>query len=1209
MVNFYRKHYLLCYKCMRITTLIIGIQACFASVLLASTIKAQTINLQAKDADIKEVFTTIEKQANVTFVYNEKTLKGIGKVNVNANNQQLSTVLSDIATQVPLVFKQAGKVIGVSRKMKRAEEHSSSPQPTVTLQPDKPVQLRDIYGKITDTAGQPISGVTVQIAGTGITTSSDASGHFILHAVPDTGIIVFSCIGYNTRGIALSPRMTGPLNIILYAAASQLKEVSIVSNGYQTISKERSTGSFDQIDNQTLNRATGTNILDRINGIASGVFFNPSSAFTFSGIYTGASTNIRETGVSIRGVSTLSPNTVGTDPLIVLDNFPYDGDLRNINPNDIESITVLKDAAAASIWGARAGNGVIVITTKKGHKNQKTIVDFNSNVTIGNKPNVFYDKNFLDSKDYIQAETYLFNQGYFNSDLTDTYTYPVISPAVQILAREQAGAISQTDAMAQLSVLAKNDVRNDYEKYIYQKTVNQQYSIGLHGGTSQIIYSASVGYDDNRDNLVRNGEQRLTVSSQNTYIPVKNLEITAGINYSHTNVQMNNQLGWGQVSSPGTYNTEYGMIPYALFANSTGASQAIPYGYGNGYIDSLQKLGFQDIHYRPLNELQMADNTAQISDLIFKTSATYHFLPSLNAQILYQNEHQQVNASNDQVQQSYYTSNLIDEFAVYNASARSFTYPFPEGDILSLNNTELDVNNLRGQLNYNQTFRKNAIVALAGAEINQSVATQITPTYYGYNSEFGTAVSNLDYSDAYPTNPLGAQPIPGPNDGKSITTYRYLSYFANAGYTYDNKYTVTLSGRKDGANIFGVNANDRIAPLWSAGLSWNASKEGFYHVSWLPYLKLRASYGFNGNVYNGSGYTTGTYSIDRASGILAINNLTAPNPDLQWEKVKNINLGLDFSAAKEVISGTIEFYRKNGEDLIENIALAPSSGFTSFTGNAASTQTNGIDVTLRSLNINAQFKWSSTLLFSMQKSRVTRYDVPPTASSIQTLSGNPAVDYPVYSLFSYKWAGIDQTNGNPEGYLNGKISEDYASIVNNYSPDSLKFSGSAVPTVFGSFRNDFSYHGFGLSFNIRYELGWYFRRPSINLNYQNVLITPNSDYTLAWTHPGQQTDIPSLAYPSNNNRNLFYQYSSVLIQSGNNIRWQDIRVSYDITKKIWPKMPFSMLQVYSYADNIGILWKANKYGLDPDAVPTATNNLGHTLPVPFTISFGLKATY
>ncbi len=398
--------------------------------------------------------------------------------------------------------------------------------------------------------------------------------------------------------------------------------------------------------------------------------------------------------------------------------------------------------------------------------------------------------------------------------------------------------------------------------------------------------------------------------------------------------------------------------------------------------------------------------------------------------------------------------------------------------------------------------------------------------------------------------------------------------------------------------------------MWSAGLGWNVSNEKFYKVNWLPFLKARFSYGFNGNVYNGSAYVTGSYLTSPLTGAPAIRNLTAPNPDLRWEKVKNINAGIDFATKNDILSGTIEWYSKAGEDLIESIPLYTSSGFQSYNGNAASTSTHGFDITLNSKNLNGAFKWGTTLLLSTLHDKVTQYNAVFSNTSLQRLGGMPVVGMPLYGIYSYKWAGLDPVNGDPMGYLNGKASKNYAGIIANYKPDSLAYSGSGRPTLYGAFRNDWSYHHISLSVNIVYEMGYYFRRASTSINESDIISATfgqNVDYSQRWQKPGDEniTNVPPVVYPSNPSRNTFYQYAQTLVDKADNIRLQDIRLSYDLRKAVWHALPFNTLQLYAYASNLGILWRANKEGIDPD-IPAVSS---HGYPNPFTISFGFNAHF
>jgi hypothetical protein len=381
-------------------------------------------------------------------------------------------------------------------------------------------------------------------------------------------------------------------------------------------------------------------------------------------------------------------------------------------------------------------------------------------------------------------------------------------------------------------------------------------------------------------------------------------------------------------------------------------------------------------------------------------------------------------------------------------------------------------------------------------------------------------------------------------------------------------------------------------------------------LQWLPFLILRATYGFNGNVYNGSAYPTGGYLTGSLTGQPLIINISAPNPNLRWEKVRNINIGIDFALKKNILMGSLEFYRKDGRDLIENIPLAPSTGYQAFTGNAAKTLTHGIDLNLQSEVINRSFQWNIAFILNTLHDKVVQYNAPMNSSTIQSNGSiTGIVGKPLYGLFSYKWAGLDPVNGNPQGYLNGKISEDYSAIINNYNPDSLVYSGSARPTLYGSLINTFSYKGFSLSIMLMYEMGYYFRRSSIGLNYTDDISTyMNVDYEKRWQQPGDEkkTSVPSLVYPSNYSRQSFYQYSSILVSKGDHIRLQDIRLSYDLSHLQKHSTFLSHSELYLYADNLGIIWRANKFGIDPDSYGWWGI---HTLPNPFSMTAGLNIKF
>jgi hypothetical protein len=731
----------------------------------------------------------------------------------------------------------------------------------------------------------------------------------------------------------------------------------------------------------------------------------------------------------------------------------------------------------------------------------------------------------------------------------------------------------------------------------------RQYSLALDGGNAVAAYNLSVGMDDNRDILVTNGTRRITVQSQNRFTPWKKLEIQTSILYSGTRVENNNQYGFGGVNT--LYTGSSRLYPYADLKG------AIVKDFRGRYLDSIEALGFMDGRFRPLDEISLGSSTLTTNDLTMRLGLNYHILNSLSAEFLYQYEKQDKTSRLFRSGDSYYTRFFINKFTQRSPTGL-LSYPYPKGGILDMYQTSLEAANLREQLNYSRVFQGlHRITAIAGAETRQIITTGYGRTAYGYDDQFGTAVPNLNYNTAYPVNPSGNTTLPVNANNVLVSTRRFLSYYANAAYSYREKYTVSLSGRKDGANLFGVRSNQRITPLWSAGLGWEISKESFYQNTLLPYLKLRATYGYNGNTYNGTAFLIAQYSTSSLTGLQNAVIASPPNPDLQWEKVRNTNLGMDFAFKNERVSGTIEWYRKEGIDLVEDAPLAPSTGFTSVKGNAAATRTNGIDITLRTHNLSGVFDWQTTFLFSSLSDKVIRFDKTFAATELgKTNGGLVAVEgRSLFGIYSYPFAGLDPLTGDPMGVLNGQPSKDYLGIIQKTKADSLVYHGSARPAIYGGLRNSFTWKHFTLSCNLTYKFDYYFRRNSISGNYADLVVaSQNQDYARRWQKPGDEllTNVPSLVYPTNTNRNTFYQNASVLVEKGDHIRLQDLQLGYDwipASKKMnWIKHAY----IYAYAANLGILWRANKYGIDPDY---NDNNAFSNLTAPKSIALGCKITF
>jgi TonB-linked SusC/RagA family outer membrane protein len=1044
-----------------------------------------------------------------------------------------------------------------------------------------------ISGRVQDTHNTPLTDVEIGLKGRNVTVRSDAIGHFNLEAV-DRDTLYFKKAGYASQYIAVHG--AGYFNVTLHAESEELAEVRVVSNGYQSLPLQKATGSFEAIGQTLINRSTGSNVLERLEGVSS-ILFDKRIG--------------QENTLVIRGRSTLFGNDA---PLVVLDNFPYNGDINNINPNDVESITILKDAAASAIWGVRASNGVIVITTKKGARNKPLNINFSANVTVANKPDMFYLPR-MSSSDFVDLEKQLFAKGYYTDDESSFNNVP-LSPVVQLLIAQRDGKISPADANAQINALAGHDVRNDLQKYWYRKAVNQQYALNLNGGSEKSSYVFSAGYDHNLSAL-DGTYQRLNLRSDYSFYLTNRLELDAGV-YLTDALSV---AGRDDYTTLRTSNAK-GLLPYTSLADAQGNPLPVLHNYSQSFVAASEAAGFLNWDYVPLTDYKNISNQTRQLDLLVNTALKYKIVKGLGLELRYQLEHSQTQGDLLYNQDSYYARDYVNQYT-QTATDGTLTRPIPIGGIYNASDTRLNSHSLRGQLNYQLDWGKNQLTALAGYEYRTDKTVSRVSGDYGYNSDTQTA-QPVDYQTSFLLSNYAYfidSTIPYLNQYGTLQN-NYLSYFANATYAFDNRYSLSGSIRKDESNLFGVNANQKGVPLYSVGAAWTLNNEAFYHITWLPYLKLRATYGYSGNVDNTlSALTTihnfGTSAVgkQRYSGIA-----NPPNPDLGWEKTGILNFGADFALAGNVLSGSVEYYQKNGKDLIgyqpvdqTTGVLNPATGLFQYKGNVAAMKGHGVEITLHSNNLRGSLKWQSDLIFSTAANRVTSYYQYNNQASNYVANAYtivPLVGKPLYSILTYQWAGLDPANGNPRGYLNGQVSSDYTSILANSTVNDLHYSGSAVPQVYGYFRNTFTFRQFTLSANIAYKLDYYFIRPAVQYD---ALISgwdvSTGDYAHRWQVPGDEkhTNVPSFTYPTNSQRDQFYQQAVVNVEKGDNIRLQDVRLSYDADQKQWKKMPFRHLQIFCYATNLGLIWTATKSGLDPD-YPS-------TLRPPLTIALGITGNF
>ena len=1127
------------------------------------------ISLSLKNAPLEKVFGEIEAQSGFVFIYKDETVKD-KRINIQVSNVTLSQALDECLKGQALSYQIVGKSVAIKAIKKDTDQLGGEPTGTPPL--------IDVKGKVLNERGDPVEGVTVRVKGSDKFTMTDTNGEFSLITVERDAVLLFTHITMEAFELRVSGKTE--LLINLRTKVSALGEVTVtVNTGYQQVSKERFVGSVATMDSAVYNRRAGMNIIDRLDGMVAGVVFDKKrSGNQFENI-------------QIRGVSTLSgPNSPSSAPLIIVDKFPFTQDLNTINPNDVESITVLKDAAAASIWGAQAGNGVIVITTKKGSYNQPLKVTGRSNITVQDQPDLYYYPQMKVS-DFVDAEVFLFNKGAYDADLANMSNWPAISPVVELLAKRRAGKITTADSASQINAYKNLDLRRQLDKYAYRRAISQQHYISLNSGNNIINYALSVGYNRSLSN-VQNSKpnDQFTINSNAAFRLVKGLEINTGINLSQSNTRA------------AEFNLPSKIVPYAQLADMEGRPLAVPFDSRIAYRDTAGSGKLLDWRYRPLEEPGLSDRKNISQFIQLNLGVTYKFTSWLNASISYQTNKQSSDNNEYYSLQTYYTRNLINRFTNLSQTSLGLRNPIPVGGIMSRSHTQTNSQNTRAQINFNKNFANRHLVnALLASEISESKVSGDANTFYGYNKETDGYQSTIDYLTSFPIygGNSGTERIPNGNLIYPSGSRRFVSWVANISYTYNEKYAVYFSTRKDGSNIFGVNTNRKWNPLWSTGISWDVSKEKFFHIGWMSTLRLRASYGYTGNPGSRSGFATISYNQAPAlyTNLISASINDAPNPDLRWEKVRFTNFAMDFSLFSNRVTGSVDVFHKKATDVISTTGLAPSTGVTSFIINYANLKGNGFEVNLNSKNLTGRFQWQTRAGLSYAKMVVSKlYNNLYRAREFVNYGFNASENKVAYGMASYKWEGLDPMTGDPRGHLNKQASINYNDIFND-SVSNQVFHGSAIPLYSGFIGNSFSYKNFTLSANITYRFNFYFRKPSISYTRLFGEWQGHADYSYRWQKPGDEnvTNVPSFTYPLDANRDIFYQFSEVNVLRGDNIRLQDVRLDYNWNSKNRKKqMPFSSLQVFVYANNLNlILWRKNKSDLDPDFVD-AVNFLGPT---------------
>lgn len=1033
-----------------------------------------------------------------------------------------------------------------------------------------------------------IEGVTVYDRTNDNVYTSDGEGKVFISKLKNSTLsLEMRHLNYQDVDTIFTAEHESSLVFYLTKKTTEIDRVDVFHTGYDQIPKERQTGSFVGIDKEALSRQSGLNVLDRLPALTPGLMMDNATA------------SLNAPAIRIRGLSSIRGQK---DPLIILDDFPYEGDINNINPNDVESITILRDAAASSIWGAKAGNGVIVITTSKAKKGQDVNFTFSSTMGMSSKPDLYYGEG-MDAASFIEVEKFLFDNGFYDSYVS-VRTKPALSQAVELLQAHKEGSLDELELEEGLYRLQGMDGKADFEKYVYRKPVLSQNFIQASGAKDNYGWLVSAGYDKKQDELA-NSTKRLTFRTNQQFEFFDQFKI-------NLNVRMTDNKEETGRSGINNIRTSFGDLPpYERLVDDGGEPRAIMYGLRPSAVEEVSEGRLLDWSFTPLEDDGYMDRTVTTKELNINPTLSYTHKSGLSIMTKYNYMMQQHVRDNVYGIESYHARNLINSFTQFQADGTPL-YNIPMGGVKNLSRTDVITHNGRLQLGFNRSFHLHRVDFLGGGEVIATDSPNSTQVLYGFDKD--TYVSeSVNYTESFPHVITRSRSyIPGGN-GVAMHKRRFVSLFTNASYTYNAKYAASFSLRRDASNFFGIAANDSWNPLGSLGFSWDVGKESFFRNSLFTEFKLRATYGKSGNINrNMVALTTiahGGNSFLTNRRMARVNNFV--NPELRWETVSTFNLGLDMALMKNRLRGNIEVYRKLGNDLFGTSPMDYTTGVGyQLTKNVAKMKTQGLDISLNSVNLKGKLSWNTDINWSFNKDKVLSYfltntygrDFVGNSTIISAIEGKP-----VYGMYSYAWAGLDPETGRARGYVNGEASTDFVAITGTETDiTDLAFHGSAIPKMFGSLGNYFRYGDFDLDVRMLFKFSYFLRRTSIgyySLFYDHVT---HSDYYDRWQQPGDETktEVPALMYPYSNTEQSFYSYSEPLVYDASHIRLQYVRLGWNGNFSLGSKGHRTNANLFLLAENLGLVWKKNKHGIDPDFPKT----LGR-YPSPLRVSLGVKLNY
>ncbi len=1145
----------------------------FAIIFCFNQVKSQFIEkkivLNLVNVKLSEAVNAIRKQVSYEFFYDVDKLDNNPKISINVKDMPLKEALDKILTNTDIGYQIDGNVIIL--KLKGSNNNSSVKK----TKPNTGVVTVDesllVTGKVVNETGEPIQGASVIIKGNAKGTKTDENGKYTIQ-VKQSDALVFSVLGFKKKEIIVGQSRI--INLVLETDVAQLEQV--VKTGYSTKKISELTGSVQKISGNDIRKSvTTSDPAALLKGRATGLYISEQNSGdpTSKGgqIFVRGQSSIAGVGVDQFNESVMPALSYG--PLLVVDGVIMPNqDLKDIvTPQEIEDITILKDASAAAIYGSRAAAGVLVVTTKKGAASQTNIMaEIKSGVNRPNQGTI----RFLSGQELYDMQKKYYTQDYQINNAGLRRQYPDL------------------ESYLNYKLPTTTDVANSFNwpGYVLRSSNTTEVNLSANGGNDRTHYYMNGTYYDEQSTGVQNGIVRKTFRM--------NLESRLN-NRLTANVSLNGILNNKLKGKEGYASMLYNLTPWASPYNADGS-------------------------LKPFLSYKMGGNTKQNDNPIF--SQQYNYIKSrgqlffgsfkLNYRI---NDWLNISSTN--------SGNLNFNKEVNYLDVRTFSgglSDFASQGFLGTNTSNLMSFLTSNQLNFRKTFGDHLLQALAAMEFGKTTVefatTNVNHVRAGYPEiSLGSQIGSFYDSSAYGIPATKAGNVEGGSDLKAI-----YSMFSELSYTFRSRYSMSGSVRTDASSSFG--RNNRYGTFFSGGAAWVVIGEPFMkNVKWISNLKLRGNYGTTGSQLGDNFLTQTLYNPSYTySGSNAALISVLGNPNLKWEVTKIFSLGIELGLFKR-IDATIDFYTRRSENLLSKVQLPSLVGFPAQWQNTASVSNKGLEVLINSANIvEKKFNWASSFNISLNINKIISV---PNGSLRQGYGFNRFYLYPgddINLLKAVKYAGVDPQTGKPQfekllfddkGNVTGvKLVNTLAEIDGLSNPRQFQKIGSFQPKYFGGLTNTFTYKQFNLNVLITYAMKYvlydalaeFIQGTSVQ-SYNQIAFLKNQ---IDWQAPGQTDATEPLLYYHNNTK---YTGSTKYIHDASHVSLRNVRLAFDFPQRLINKLKLAGGSFYMSGDNLYTVYSKNIVALDAEGPSVGeAQDFGassHGIGIPRKYLFGVQLTF